>query len=498
MIKHIHRYILKNFLRTFSITFLAAVFILVMQFMFRYVDEMVGKGVGVLVLGEFFFYAALSVVPLALPLSILLGSLMTFGNLGERLELLAMKAAGISLFKIMKSLIILIGLVSIGSFYFADNILPKTQVRMWTLLFSMREASPELDIPQGAFYDGITGRNIFVETKRNGLLHHVAIYDYSKGFNNTGIILADTGMLKLTEDKKHLVLTLKNGECFENLQDANQGNNIKNNKIIPYRRETFSKKEIIIDFDANFNEVDSRFLEDQYIAKKIDELQQTVDSIGIRIGQRISIEDQYRRKGAYFNKANQGAEEVTMFKDSTFNIDKIPYTIQSKFASLSNANKKTALQYAQNKAKPIVDRQRIYNGDVVWLNNEARRHQIEMYKRYTLAFACFIFLFIGAPLGAIIRKGGMGMPVVISTVLFIIYYIIDNTGYKMAREGIWEVWQGMWLSAFILLPFGILLTYMAATESSIMNGESYIMAFKKIFSKNNVIFAKIRNLRQNK
>jgi lipopolysaccharide export system permease protein len=203
-----------------------------MQFMFRYVDEMVGKGVGVLVLGEFFFYAALSVVPLALPLSILLGSLMTFGNLGERLELLAMKAAGISLFKIMKSLIILIGLVSIGSFYFADNILPKTQVRMWTLLFSMREASPELDIPQGAFYDGITGRNIFVETKRNGLLHHVAIYDYSKGFNNTGIILADTGMLKLTEDKKHLVLTLKNGECFENLQDANQGNNIKNNKII--------------------------------------------------------------------------------------------------------------------------------------------------------------------------------------------------------------------------------------------------------------------------
>ena len=158
-------------MRTFSITFLAAVFILVMQFMFRYVDELVGKGVDVSVLGEFFLYAALSVVPLALPLSILLGSLMTFGNLGERLELLAMKAAGISLFKIMKSLIVLIAFVSIGSFYFADNILPKTQVRMWTLLFSIREASPELDIPQGAFYDGITGRNIYVETKRNGLLH---------------------------------------------------------------------------------------------------------------------------------------------------------------------------------------------------------------------------------------------------------------------------------------------------------------------------------------
>ena len=484
-------------MRTFSITFFAAVFILVMQFMFRYVDEMVGKGVGIAVLGEFFFYAALSVVPLALPLSILLGSLMTFGNLGERLELLAMKAAGISLFKIMKSLIVLIGLVSVGSFYFANNILPKTQVRMWTLLFSMREASPELDIPQGAFYNGITGRNIYVEQKKNGLLLDVAIYDYSKGFNNTGIILADTGTLKLTEDKKHIVLTLKNGECFENLQDGNQDNH-RNNKIIPYRRETFGRKELIIDFDANFNELDSKFLEDQYIAKKIDELQQTVDSIGMRTGQRISIEDQHRRKNTYFNRSNKDASEVTVFNDSSSNINVISYTLQSKFAGLTNANKKTALQQALNKTRPVVDRQRTYYADVEWLKAEARRHEIEMYKRYTLAFACFIFLFIGAPLGAIIRKGGMGMPVVLSTILFIIYYIIDNTGYKMAREGIWEVWQGMWLSAAILLPFGILLTYMAATESSIMNGESYIMAFKKIFNKNNVIFAKIRNLRQNK
>ena len=193
MLKHIHRYILRNFLRTFSITFLASVFILLMQFMFRYVDDFVGKGMGALVLFEFLFYAALSVVPLALPLSILLGSLMTFGNLGERLELLAMKAAGISLFRIMKSLIVLIAFVSIGSFYFANHILPVTQVKMWGLLFSFREATPEVDIPQGAFYDGITGRNIYVETKRNGYLYDVVIYDYSNGFNNTGIILADTG-----------------------------------------------------------------------------------------------------------------------------------------------------------------------------------------------------------------------------------------------------------------------------------------------------------------
>jgi lipopolysaccharide export system permease protein len=357
----------------------------------------------------------------------------------------------------------------VGSFYFANNILPKTQVKMWTLLFSIKEASPELEIPQGAFYSKITGRNIYVETKRNGFLYNVAIYDYSKGFNNTGIILADTGQLRLTEDKKQLVLTLMNGECFENFQDGTK-NNYTNSKIIPYRRETFSRKELIIDFDANFKELSSTFLEDQYVAKDIEALNKTVDSIEMRMGSYSAIEKEHLQKNAYFNRRNLGAEEMTVFKDSTIKIEDYNYTIQSKFAKLSNTNKKRALNSAQNKVKTVTDRQRKHNADMEWLKGESRRHEIEMYKRYTLAFACFIFLFIGAPLGAIIRKGGMGMPVVLSTILFIIYYIIDNTGYKMAREGIWEVWQGMWLSAAILLPFGILLTYMAATESSIMNG----------------------------
>jgi lipopolysaccharide export system permease protein len=492
MIKHIHRYILKNFLKTFSITFLASIFILVMQFMFRYVDDFVGKGFGALVLLEFLFYAALSVVPLALPLSILLGSLMTFGNLGERLELLAMKAAGISLFKIMKSLIILIALVSIGSFYFANHILPATQVRMWGLLFSIQEASPELEIPQGAFYNGIKGRNVYTETKRNGLLLDVVIYDYSNGFNNTGIILADTGRLRLTEDKKQLVLELYNGECFENLQNGNQQ---ANNKIIPYRRETFSRKELVIDFDANFKELETTFLEDQYVAKNVDQLNQTVDSITLRLGAHITVEQEKKRRNTYFNRSNKGAEDVTIFKDSSINLTEQP-TLQVHFSKLTNNNKKTVLNAALKNIKQINNKQESFNSTSEWLKNEIRRHEIEKYKRYTLSFACFIFLFIGAPLGAIIRKGGMGMPVVLSTILFIIYYIIDNTGYKMAREGVWEVWQGMWLSAFILLPFGILLTYMAATESSIMNGESYTMLLKKFFSKQNIIYKTIVKIKQ--
>ena len=496
MIKHIHRYILKSFLRTFCITFLAAVFILVMQFMFRYVDDFVGKGMGILVLLEFLFYAALSVVPLALPLSILLGSLMTFGNLGERLELLAMKAAGISLFKIMKSLIILIAMVSIGSFYFANNILPKTQVKMWGLLFSFREASPELDIQASAFNSGISGRNIYVETKRNGYLYDVVIYDYSNGFSNTAIILADTGRLRLTEDKNQLVLELYNGESFENLQN-NAKENYQNNKIIPYRRETFGKKELIIDFDANFKELSNTFLEDQYVAKNVNELSKTVDSITIRLGGLITSEIETKQRSTYFNTTNKSSEEITLFKDSSINLNE-ELTLQAYFSRISNYKKGVALKSALTNITNITQKQKNFNSAKEWLQAEIRRHEIEKYKRYTLAFACFIFLFIGAPLGAIIRKGGMGLPVVISTILFIVYYIIDNSGYKMAREGLWEVWQGMWLSSFILLPFGILLTYMAATESSIMNGESYIMVFKKFFSKENVIFAKIKKLRTKK
>ncbi|MBR2493331.1 MAG: LptF/LptG family permease, partial [Paludibacteraceae bacterium] len=375
MIKHIHRYILKNFLRTFCITFFAAVFILVMQFMFRYVDDLVGKGVGVSVLGEFFLYAALSVVPLALPLSILLGSLMTFGNLGERLELLAMKAAGISLFKIMKSLIILIAMVSIGSFYFANHILPKTQVRMWGLLFSIREASPELDIPQGAFYSGITGRNIHVETKRNGFLYDVVIYDYSNGFSNTGITLADTGRLRLTEDKNHLILDLYNGESFENLQNRDKANN-HDNKIIPYRRETFSKKELIIDFDANFKELNSSFLNDQYVAKNVEELNNTVDSITRRINERTNRETTNQQKNTYFNKNNLSAAEVTVFKDSSINI-KEHQTLQSRFSKLNKNNKKLVLNSCINRIKSINSRQNSYYQEKEWLKTEMRRHEIE-------------------------------------------------------------------------------------------------------------------------
>ena len=477
MLKHIDRYILKSFFKTFTITFVGSIFVLVMQFMFRYVDDLVGKGVGFAVLAEFFANACLTLVPLSLPLSILIGSLMTFGNLGERLELLAMKAAGISLFRIMRSLTIVMILVSIGSFYFSDYILPPTQVRMWTLLFSIREKSPELDIPEGSFYNEITGRNIYVGKKINGTLRDVIIYDYSNGFDNTTIILADTGYISLTEDKKNLLLRLHSGESFENLRQNEEKK--KASKIIPYRRETFSKKELIIDYDANFNEMSSDFLDGQYVSKNTTELQQTVDSIQKTIDDYILRSQRQVHFTTYFNKDHKSTQQSI---DTTMQQATHVEPIWQRYLNMNKAEKRRIVNAATARSR-VIQSEIIYRkNDVNWLNAEQRRHAIEWHKRYTLPFACFIFLFIGAPLGSIIRKGGMGLPLVISTLLFIVYYIIDNTGYKMAREGIWEVWQGMWLSAFILLPLGIILTYMAATESTIMNGESYKNAITKIFT----------------
>lgn len=475
--KIIHRYILRNFLKTFAITFFVSLFVLVMQFMFHYADDFIGKGAGLAPIMKLFFYSALSLVPLSLPLSILLGSLMTFGNLGERLELLSMKAAGISLFRIMLPLIILVGTLSIGSYFFADKVLPIAQVKMWTLVFSIREKNPELNIPEGSFYSDIDGINMYVREKKDGYMQDVVIYDLSNGFENMGIILADRGKLDMSSDKTYLLLTLYDGESFENMTEGGRENYSSERDIIPYRRESFSKKEIIIDFNSNFAEVSSSFLEGQYVSKDSKELKYAIDSIQHRVDS-ITIDNTRRQQHAYFestttNKIAEAALDTTNLHNKE--------TFYDFYASLDSARHLRVVEMAQARCTSINNDVNYQKATTDWLNSELRIHGIEWHKKLTLAFACFIFLFIGAPLGAIIRKGGMGMPIVTSTILFIVYYIIDNTGYKMAREGIWEVWQGMWLSPSILLPIGIFLTYLAVTDNTVLNGAFSIKDVKDYF-----------------
>ena len=491
---------LQTFLPLFIMTFGICLFIVLMQFLWRYIDDMVGKGLGIPVLGEMFFYAALFLLPMALPLAILLASLMTFGNLGERLELLAMKSAGVSLIHIIRPLIITIGIISIGAFFFQNNAMPVVQVKLYSLLYSMRQKSPELDIPEGVFYGEITGYNVYVKEKNNqtGLLKDVMIYDYSKGFNNARVILADSGRLKTSADKLFLVLSLFNGESFENLSEGQTGSNNRKTAV-PYRRETFSTKDILIDFDANFTRTDESFMQNQYMGKQLKDLQTSIDSMTVRLDSIKAINSKnvydmsYKKtfskpKRELSQQAEMGTGNTATVNDtdSLTKISNEPVKIIN-FDSLYKAEAPSGQAALLVRAKSNIESVKAdYYFKAATLGDEAykvRRHLTEWHKKFTLSFACMVFFFIGAPLGAIIRKGGLGMPVVISVILFIFYYIIDNIGFKMARDGIWEAREGMWLSSAILAPLGIFLTYKAVNDSVILNADTYLNAIKNFIGK---------------
>ena len=485
---------LQTFLPLFIMTFGICLFIVLMQFLWRYIDDMVGKGLGIPVLGEMFFYAALFLLPMALPLAILLASLMTFGNLGERLELLAMKSAGVSLIHIMRPLMITIGIISIGAFFFQNNAMPVVQVKLYSLLYSMRQKSPELDIPEGVFYGEITGYNVYVKQKDNktGLLKDVMIYDYSDGFNNARVIKADSGRLKTSADKLFLVLSLFNGESFENLK--NQTGSAGAKVAVTYRRETFGTKEILIEFDANFTRTDESFMQNQYMGKKLNDLQTSIDSMTVRLDSIKALnaksvyEMSYRRT---FSKpkreeGNQAGSSQVNNIDSLKKKQDEPAVIID-FDSLYQAQPASGKAALLVRAKSNIESVKAdYYFKAATMGDEAykvRRHLTEWHKKFTLSFACMVFFFIGAPLGAIIRKGGLGMPVVISVILFIFYYIVDNIGFKMARDGVWEAWEGMWLSSAVLAPLGIFLTYKAVNDSVILNADTYLNALKNLIGK---------------
>ena len=452
-----------------------------MQFLWRYIDDLVGKGLDIIVIAELFFYASLTMVPLALPLSILLASLMVFGNLGEHFELTAMKASGVSLIKVMSPLIALIVAVSVGAFFFQNDVLPKAQVKMWTLLFSMRQKSPELDIPEGAFYDQIQGYNLYVKQKNpeTGMLYNVMIYDVSKGYGHANVIVADSGKLSFTEDKKYLFLQLYNGESFE---DMKEDRTVAKRGSALYRRETFGLKEIMVPFDANFSRMDDGAMRNQYVGKNLAELRHTVDSVNIKVD---SIGDNVARQllhnpmcGVPLRKnVMKGGEQVEEKVAPV--IVNVPFDLDSVFASSAADVKRDLLRDAIRRASNAKQDCEFKSYTFEESKMVIRRHQIEMQRKFTLSFACLVFFFIGAPLGAIIRKGGLGTPIVISVLLFIVYYIFDNAGYNLARDGRWEVWKGMWLSSAVLLPLGVFFTYKAVNDSAVFNPDVYLNFFKR-------------------
>jgi lipopolysaccharide export system permease protein len=462
-------------------TFGICLFIVLMQFLWKYVDEMVGKGLGLDVLSEFFFYAALSFVPMSLPLAILLASLMTFGDLGEQFELLAMKASGISLPRIMKPLFVFLCFVTVGSFYFQNNIIPSSQVKMWTLLYSIKEKSPELEIPESTFCNEIKGFNIYVRAKeRGGLLHDMMIYDYSQGFNNAQVTVADSGRLKMSTDKLHLILSLYNGESFENLPRENRTGNSP--EAVPYQKQTFDYRELLISFDANFNRADESLMQNRYIAKNLSSLQTSIDSMTARLD---SIKREYSRQiyaSSYRKSLREYGSNTVSDKQKNQRATPVEAIDFDKMYAAKQAGARLSLLNQTKSALDRVSADYQYNSLVTTSEDkELRRHHTEMHRKFTQSIACLVFFFIGAPLGAIIRKGGLGMPAIISVALFVFYYIIERIGSTMATNGMWQPWQGMWFSTAILFPLGMFLTYKAARDSVLLNGDAFINKLKKAF-----------------
>ena len=466
-IKKLDIFIAKQFGLLFLAAFVICQFVLMMQFLWRYVDELIGKGLSMEILAQFFWYMGIMLMPQAFPLAILLSSLIAFGNLGESSELTAIKAAGISLMQAMRSLIVITITIACISFYFQEVIGPRAFISFQHLLLSMKQTNPEVEIPEGIFYDGIPNSNLYVQKKDldRGVLYGIMIYRMNGGYEDAAVILADSGRIQTTAEKKHLLLTLYSGEWFENMRQSS----INVNANVPYRRETFATKKILLDFDSGFNmseiggiSADARSKGLSRIIHDLDSIREYNDSVG---------HQNYREAKLFtFNRPDLSREDSTKVATETAGRSEM---FDSLYQKLNAEQKQRIITQASNDVQMTITNMEYKAEWAYWLNREERMHLMEAINKFTLSLSCIIFFFIGAPLGAIIRKGGLGVPVIISVIVFIVFYILDNTGMRMARIDEWTVWFGKLLGTAVLSPIAIFFTYKANKDSTVFNIDIY-------------------------
>ena len=475
IIKKLDIYIIKGFLLLFAGTFFICLFIFIMQFLWMWMNNLIGKGLTIDLLAKFFWYSSLFVLPRSIPLAVLLASLIFFGNLGEHFELLSMKSAGIPLIRILAPLIFVAALICGASFVFQNRVSPYATRELSRLAWSMKQKSPELEIPEGVFYSEIPGYNLYVEHKdrETGMLYGAMIYTNANGYNDTQIVLADSARLQSTADKMHLKLTLWGGERFRNM-DARQGEMLRAN--VPYMRETFVKEEDIIPFDGNFNLMDADLFSHNAQSKNLNEIQHSIDSLNHKADSArhmiyANILQWYMKK-----------ELPAGTKDSLVIVKQAQEMppFDSLYLALSDEARVKAWKGAVNRAETMQAECQFRALETGDRNLTIRKHRIEWYKKFTMSLACLLFFFIGAPLGAIIRKGGLGVPVVVSVIIFIFYYIINQAGENNAKVDVWTIESGTWLSSAVLLGTGIFLTHKANSDSVVFNIEGYKNFFMKL------------------
>ena len=476
--KKLYKHILRSFIGTFIFTFFVAVFILLMQFLWTYLDDLVGKGLGFDVLGKLIFYTSITFVPMAMPLAILLSSLMCFGNLGEYYELVAMKASGISVWKIMRPLLVFSIVMSFTAFIFSNNVLPVATLKSKTLLRDVRKQKMSFDIPEGMFYKGIDGYNIRVNKKGadGNTLYGVTIYDHTEHQGNIKVTTADSATIALTPSQKEIVFTLYDGYNYNEVVNDKQYRQKR-----PFEKMRFQKQYISFDIsDFDLTESDESTLKGHYSMLNIAQLHAAIDS--------LTIDNDERKKTykiSFINRLQHfSTRDVLNDKSKYSDNDTITVFRWPLIDNFTEREQKSIINSACSSTKNISDNIEVNIRDAKREDTNLRKHEQVLHEKFSLSIACLLFFFIGAPLGAIIRKGGLGLPIVISVVFFVIYYIITITSQRIAIAGDIPVFLGVWLSSMILLPIGIFLTIKATTDSSILDGESWKKTLNKIFRKN--------------
>jgi len=477
-VKKLDKFVLKSFVGPLVLTFFIVLFILILQFLWMYIDELAGKGLQMKIMAELLFHFSLTFVSLALPLAILLASLMTFGNMGEFSELSALKSSGIPLRRIMMPIIFLVAILCIVSFFFSNNVQPVAYRNARMLLFDIRRKRPELNIQAGTFNSEVDGFSMKIASRDpfTNKLEKILIYDHRDKSGNKSVTYADSGYMKVTHDESGMIMTLYNGYSYNDLDEKNVS---ASNKKYPFRRDYFKEQSIIISlsgFDLERSKED--LFKVNSSTQDISQLRYYIDSINA--SNRVKRETYFKE----FNttriytqgnpKPKPGAAKRTgMFPIQTFNpgrlLDSLPVNARREVMMKAIESVKFGINYLSQKEEFI-------HNDVKVLKN----YQIDFHKKFTLSFACLVFFLIGAPLGAIIRKGGLGTPAVISVLFFVVYYVISISAEKFVKEDLLNTFLGMWSACIVLTPIGVWLTYKATTDSSIFNTETYMMFFRRI------------------
>ncbi|HUM45538.1 MAG TPA: LptF/LptG family permease [Chitinophagales bacterium] len=464
--KKIDWLLLKSFVGPFVAIFFVTLFVLVMQFLWKYVDDLVGKGLPAYEIGRLLFYASASMVPLALPLAVLLSSIMTIGTLGEHYELTSLKSSGISLLRIISPLMGVAALISVAAFMFANFVLPVANLKFGALLYDIRQQRPAVNIRQGIFYNDIDGYSIRVGNKDpdNQTIHNILIYDHSSGRGNDYVITAKDGKMFMTDDKHFLVLQLFNGKQFQEMAPPSG----KKSKDYEQLRIGFKEWRKVFDLsEFSLNKTDENLFKDNYQMQNLGQLRKSMDTLEMELNK--TFQESKAFSATYFSFQRTDFDTIQK-KPDTLKVAEVTDSFSVYNRALASA--RNIKGYLSISAKNIK-----YKGEVL------RKFEIEWQRKFSLSFACFILFLIGAPLGAIIKKGGFGLPFVISVFFFVIFYSLSIMGEKMAKEGVLTPFEGMWFSTVLLMPISVFLVYKASIDSVLFNVDAYVGLLKRLLQR---------------